>query len=172
MAPQDREEEQQEEQGFTVSDKRLFTKEGARREGDPRPEPARPATPPPPPRSAESSRSSAPPGQAAPEAPSGARPDPSMGEMPPESDVPPADFSTYVIMLANTVMMMLGQVPDPMTQQRRLDLPQAKHTIDILMMLTEKTKGNLNTEEEKLLEEVMPQLQMAYVQISRQAGAG
>lgn len=94
-----------------------------------------------------------------------------MAGMPPESDVPPADFSTYVIMLANTVMMMLGQVPDPVTQQRHLDLTQAKHTIDILMMLKEKTQGNLNAEEEKLLEDVMPQLQMAYVQISRQAGA-
>ena len=164
MAPQDREEEQQ-EQSFIVSDKRLFTKDGARREGDPRPEPLRPAAPPP-------SRAAEPPRQAAPEAPHGAGPDPSMAGMPPESDVPPADFSTYVIMLANTVMMMLGQVPDPVTQQRRLDLVQAKHTIDILMMLSEKTKGNLNAEEQKLLEDVMPQLQMAYVQISRQVGAG
>ncbi len=152
MAPQDREEEQQ-ETGFTVSDKRLFTKDGARREGSARPEPSRPA--PPPTRAAEP----APP------------PEPGPG-MPPEGDVPPADFSTYVIMLANTVMMLLGQVPDPVTQQRRLDLTQAKHTIDILMMLQEKTQGNLNTEEMKLLEEVLPQLQMAYVSMSRQAGAG
>jgi hypothetical protein len=151
MAPQDREEEQQ-EQGFTVSDKRLFTKEGARREGGARPEP-----PPPPPRSAE---------------PSMQRESPLGAGMPPEDDVPPADFSTYVIMLANTVMMLLGQVPDPVTQQRRLDLTQAKHTIDILMMLKEKTQGNLDTEETKLLEDVLPQLQMAYVSISRQARAG
>jgi hypothetical protein len=93
--------------------------------------------------------------------------------MPPEDDeVPPADFSTYVIMLANTVMMLLGQVPDPITQQRRLDLTQAKHTIDILMMLKGKTQGNLDAEEIKLLEDVLPQLQMAYVSIRRQAGAG
>lgn len=169
MAPQDREEEQQ-EQGFTVSDQRLFTKDGARREGDPRPEPTRPA--PPPPQAAEPPRSAQPPEQAAPETPLDAGFDPTAAEMPPESDVPPADFSTYVIMLANTVMMLLGQVPDPVTQQRRLDLTQAKHTVDILMMLAEKTKGNLNAEEEKLLEDVLPQLQMAYVQISRQAGAG
>ncbi len=158
MAPQDREEEQQ-EQGFTVSDKRLFTKEGARREDSVRPEPTRPEPPPPPPRSAEPSMQ--------PEPPPGAE----MG-MPPEGDVPPADFSTYVIMLANTVMMLLGQVPDPVTQQRRLDLTQAKHTVDILMMLKEKTQGNLNAEEEKLLEDVLPQLQMAYVSVSQQAGAG
>lgn len=152
MAPQDREEEQQ-ETGFTVSDKRLFTKDGARREGHSRPEPAPPPLPPP--RSAPPSMQEEPPPDA-----------------PPAGDVPPADFSTYVIMLANSVMMMLGQVPDPVTQQRRLDLVQAKHTIDILMMLQEKTQGNLNAEEMKLLEDVMPQLQMAYVSISRQAGAG
>jgi hypothetical protein len=81
------------------------------------------------------------------------------------------DFSTYVVMLANTVMMLLGQVPDPSTQQRYLDLPQAKHTIDILMMLRDKTQGNLTAEEAKLLEDVMPQLQMAYVSVSRQAKA-
>lgn len=165
MAAQDREEEQQ-EQSFTVSDKRLFTKDGARREGSPRPEPTRPDPPPPPPPQA----AEPPPRPSAPEPPPGAGPDPSMG-MPPGAEAPPADFSTYVIMLANTVMMMLGQVPDPVTQQRRLDLVQAKHTIDILMMLGEKTQGNLDAEEEKLLADVLPQLQMAYVQISRQAGA-
>lgn len=157
MAPQDRDEEQQ-EQGFTVSDKRLFTKEGARREGSSRPEPSRTETPPPPPprRGQPSMQGTPPPGAG----------------MPPEDDVPPADFSTYVIMLANTVMMLLGQVPDPVTQQRRLDLTQAKHTVDILMMLKEKTQGNLSAEEMKLLDDVLPQLQMAYVSISRQAGAG
>jgi len=75
-------------------------------------------------------------------------------------------------MLANTVMMLLGQVPDPVTQQRRLDLAQAKHTIDILIMLKAKTQGNLDAEETQLLEDVLPQLQMAYVSISRQAGVG
>jgi hypothetical protein len=156
MAPQDREEEHQ-EQAFTVSDKRLFTREGARREGQTRPEPSPSPPPPPPPRSAEPPRR---------------RASSLNADMPPEEDdVPPADFSTYVIMLANTVMMLLGQVPDPVTQQRRLDLTQAKHTIDILMMLKAKTQGNLNAEEMKLLEDVLPQLQMAYVSISRQAGA-
>lgn len=92
--------------------------------------------------------------------------------MPPGGEAPPTDFSTYVIMLANTVMMLLGQVPDPVTQQRRLDLGQAKHTIDILRMLKAKTQGNLDAEEMQLLEDVLPQLQMAYVSISRQAGVG
>jgi hypothetical protein len=73
-------------------------------------------------------------------------------------------------MLANNVLMLLGQIPDPVTQQRRRDLVQARHTIDILMMLREKTRGNLTPDEEALLQDLLPQLQMAYVQATRQAG--
>jgi len=154
MAPQEHEEEAS-EQGFTVSDKRLFTREGQRRETE-----AQSAPPP----------SSPPPRAAAPPPPRAAF-SPASDDMgrEAEGEMPPADFSTYVIMLANTIMMLLGQVPDPVTQQRRLDLGQAKHTIDILMMLQQKTKGNLTSEEERLLSEVLPQLQMAYVSMSRQA---
>lgn len=156
MAPREHEEEQA-EQGFTVSDKRLFTREGQRRETEARTMPPPPSPPPPPSAEAPSGRRAASPA-----------PDPL--DMQDPGEMPPADFSTYVIMLANTIMMLLGQVPDPVTQQRRLDLSQAKHTIDILMMLEQKTQGNLTSEEEHLLKEVLPQLQMAYVSVSRQAG--
>ncbi len=160
MAPEEREEEQA-EQGFTISDKRLFTAEGERRVGEDRPEPER--TPPPPP------RQETPPVQE-PQTDAERAYAQSEGETASQQEMPPADFGTYVVMLANTVMMLLGQVPDPMTQQRRLDLPQAKHTIDILMMLRDKTQGNVTADEAQLLEEVLPQLQMAYVSVSRQAG--
>ena len=159
MAPQEREEEQR-EQGFVVSDKRLFTKDGERRETEDRTatanRPAAERTPPPP---------TPPPA----DRPSPSEPRPRQGEL--RQGELTIDFSTYVVMLANTVMMLLGQMPDPATQQRHLDLPQAKHTIDILMMLRAKTRGNLTAEEAKLLEDVMPQLQMAYVSVSRQAKA-
>lgn len=155
MTPQEREEEQS-TQGFTVSDKRLFTKEGQRRADENRGETPRASTPPPPPRP-EAPRQQAPP-----------RPQPS-GARPPRQEMPPADFSNFVAMLAHNVMMFLGH-PDPVTQQRHRDLTQAKHTIDILIMLREKTKGNLSTEEHQLLEEILSQLQMAYVTVSRQGG--
>jgi hypothetical protein len=164
MAPQEREEEQR-EQGFVVSDKRLFTKDGERRETEDRtattnrPEAER--TPPP--------QASAAPPEPPPAPPPADRP--SAAEPQPQQEELAIDFPTYVVMLANTVMMLLGQVPDPATQQRHLDLPQAKYTIDILMMLHDKTRGNLTAEEAKLLEDVMPQLQMAYVSVSRQAQA-
>ena len=154
MASSEREEEHS-EQAFTVSDKRLFTKEGQRREDDDRPEPPRASTPPPP---------------STPEPPPHAPP-PSMDTPPPPpGEMPPAEFSTFVAMMANNIMMFLGQIPDPITQQRRVDLAQAKHSIDILMMLQEKTQGNLTTEEARLLEEILPQLQMAFVSMSRHNG--
>ena len=155
MASPEREEEHS-EQAFTVSDKRLFTKEGQRREDEDRPVPPRASTPPPPP---------------TPEPPPHVPPPPQMeGLPPPPQEMPPAEFSTFVAMLANNIMMFLGQIPDPMTQQRRLDPAQAKHSIDILMMLQEKTQGNLTAEEAQLLEEILPQLQMAYVSVTRQQG--
>jgi len=159
MAPQ--REEEQEEKGFTVSDKRLFTKEGARRaDSSPAETPAASAAPPrqaPPPREAS----------ARPEPPR--RPRPEAGEVP-RRDMPDVDFSTFVAMLANNVMMFLGQIPDPVSQQRRRDLQQAKHTIDMLLMLRDKTRGNLTAEETQLMQELLPQLQMAYVAASRPGG--
>jgi hypothetical protein len=155
MAPQDSQEEQA-DKGFTISDKRLFTKEGARRTPPSEAE-TPPASMPPPPR------------QEAPRAEAPRRPRPEAGETP-RYELPPADFATFVAMLANNVMLFLGQIPDPVTQQRRRDLPQAKHTIDILVMLREKTRGNLTADEAQLLQELLPQLQMAYVAASRQGG--
>lgn len=158
-------EEEQSERGFTVADKRLFNKTGERRPVTEQPASSA-STPPPvqeaPPRSTPP-RQEPPPSQAAPQSP------PAGGEMPPH-EMPPADFSTFVAMLVNNVMMFLGQIPDPVSQQPRRDLAQAKHTIDILLMLRDKTQGNLTTEEDQLLQELLPQLQMAYVSASRQGG--
>lgn len=155
MAPQESPEEQ-EDKGFTISDKRLFTKEGTRRAPPSAAEAPR-ASPPPPPRQ-ETPRAEAP-----------RRPRPEAGEVP-RYELPQADFATFVAMLANNIVMLLGQIPDPVTQQRHRDLPQAKHTIDILLMLRDKTRGNLSADEAQLLQELLPQLQMAYVAASRQGG--
>jgi hypothetical protein len=140
MVPQTPEEERS-ERGFTVADKRLFNKTGERRSTAEQPD--APSSPPPP-------------------------TPPPAADMPPR-EMPPADFSTFVAMLANNVMMFLGQIPDPTSRQPRRDLTQAKHSIDLLLMLREKTQGNLTAEEDELLEGLLPQLQMAYVSVSRQA---
>lgn len=156
MEPQ-RPEEELSEKGFTVSDKRSFTKEGQRRP-DTAPAEMPPASAPPPPPPPQAPRPARSP-QAAPKA----------GDTPPGA-MPPPDFSTFVTMLANNVVMFMGQIPDPVTQQRRRDLSQAKHYIDILLMLRDKTQGNLDAQEEQLVRELLPQLQMAYVSASRQGG--
>lgn len=78
------------------------------------------------------------------------------------------NFSGLVSMLATQAMLFLGAIPDPQTGQTRLDLEQARIPIDTLEMLKEKTKGNLSTQEAEQLKQVLSDLRMAYVQVSRQ----
>jgi len=153
----ERPEEEQAEKAFIISDKRLFTKEGARRPAEPESPRETPVTPPPPPRR-EAPRAEEPPRQ---------RPEPGTG---PRRDLPPADFATLVNMLTTNAMVFLGQIPAPGSQQYLRNLPQAQHMIDLLMVLREKTRGNLTREEEQMLQDLLPQLQMAYVSASRQVG--
>jgi len=153
----ERHEEEQAEKAFTISDKRLFTKEGSRRDPDtPRETPA--ASPPPPP-----------PRQEAPRAAEPQRQRPEQGEGP-RRDLPSADFTMLVNMLVTNAMVFLGQMPAPGSQQYMRNLPQAQHMIDLLMVLREKTRGNLTPDEEQMMQELLPQLHMAYVSASRQVG--
>ena len=152
----ERHEEEQAEKAFTISDKRLFTREGARRDPDSSLEP--PAASPPPPPRREAPRA---------EEPQPQRPEPGTG---PRHDLPPADFTMLVNMLVTNAMVFLGQMPAPGSQQYMRNLPQAQHMIDLLMVLREKTEGNLTREEEQMMQDLLPQLQMAYVSVSRQVG--
>ncbi len=154
----ERPEEEQTEKGFVISDKRLFTREGARRPTEPESPRETPAAPPPPPPRREAPRA---------EEPQRQRPEPGTG---PYRDLPPADVTTLVNMLATNAMVFLGQIPAPGSQQYIRNLPQAQHMIDLLMVLREKTRGNLTREEDQMLQELPPQLQMAYVSVSRQVG--
>ena len=162
----ERHEEEQAEKAFTVSDKRLFTKEGSRRDPDtPRETPAASPPPPPPPPRREAPRAAEPQRQR-PEA-ERQRPEPETG---PRRDLPLADFTMLVNMLVTNAMVFLGQMPAPGSQQYMRNLPQAQHMIDLLMVLREKTRGNLTPDEDQMMQELLPQLQMAYVSASRQVG--
>ncbi len=162
----ERHEEEQAEKAFTVSDKRLFTKEGSRRDPDtPRETPAASPPPPPPPPRREAPRAAEPQRQR-PE-PERQRPEPETG---PRRDLPLADFTMLVNMLVTNAMVFLGQMPAPGSQQYMRNLPQAQHMIDLLMVLREKTRGNLTPDEDQMMQELLPQLQMAYVSASRQVG--
>jgi hypothetical protein len=59
---------------------------------------------------------------------------------------------------------MLGEQPDPLTGERQVHLEAARETIDILMLLRQKTRGNLSAEESNLLDRMIYELQMKYSQ--------
>jgi len=73
------------------------------------------------------------------------------------------NFSTFVLSLTSSAFYHLGDIPDPTTGQKSENLPAVKQTIDILIMLQEKTKNNLDAEEAKLMEQLIYELQVKYV---------
>jgi hypothetical protein len=94
-----------------------------------------------------------------------APPTPSDEEAP--QALPPLDFSTFVLSLASTAMVHLGQLPRPEGEAVQRDLPAAKQAIDMLTMLEEKTRGNLDESEQKLLRSVLYDLRVAFVDASK-----
>ena len=73
------------------------------------------------------------------------------------------NFSTFVLSLTSSAFYHLGDIPDPVTGEKKENLPAVKQTIDILVMLKEKTKNNLDADESKLMEQLIYELQMKYV---------
>ncbi|MBI1249225.1 DUF1844 domain-containing protein [bacterium] len=82
-------------------------------------------------------------------------------------EFPPADFSFLISMLATQAFAAMGQIPDPSTGQATKHPEVAKHMIDLLAVLQEKTKGNLSTDEDAVLENMLHQLRMVYVETTR-----
>ena len=85
-----------------------------------------------------------------------------------ESLPPEASFSFFISTLALQASIFLGQIPNPATNKKEKNLPQAKFIIDTLDMLREKTKNNLNKEESNLLENMLYELRMQYVTFSKE----
>ena len=80
----------------------------------------------------------------------------------------PIDFGGFIVSLGTSCMVNLGHVEDPETGASHLDLPAAKQTIEILELLEHKTRGNLEPEEEKLLESLLHDTRMAYKKAKKQ----
>ncbi|MEM6258945.1 MAG: DUF1844 domain-containing protein [Planctomycetota bacterium] len=80
--------------------------------------------------------------------------------------IPPADFTTLVSSIATQALFSLGAMPDPQTGQRYANLDVARHHIDSLSVLEDKTKGNLTEEESKMLATTLYELRQSYVQIA------
>lgn len=77
------------------------------------------------------------------------------------------DFSAFVMSLATTGMVHLGEIPEPTTGQRTEQLDAARQMIDILAILKEKTDGNLTEDENRLLETLLYELRMKFMEKSR-----
>lgn len=77
--------------------------------------------------------------------------------------LPEVNFSYFLVSLSSSALLHLGEIADPQTGQKAKDLALAKHSIDIIAMLKEKTKGNLADEEEKALESILTDLRWRYV---------
>jgi hypothetical protein len=84
---------------------------------------------------------------------------------PPE--LPPPDFNTYIASMSAQVLISLGQIENPMTKKKEVDLPQGRYIIDLLTMLKEKTKGNLSKEEEDNFQSILSSLQLLYVRMNK-----
>jgi len=76
---------------------------------------------------------------------------------------PPATFEFLIHTLFTQALMALGRIPNPITNQTHTNRATAKHFIDTLVMLEEKTAGNLTTDERRQLEEIQHQLRMMYL---------
>ena len=86
----------------------------------------------------------------------------------PEPDLPPASLAFLVSTMAAQAMAAMGHLPDPITGKPEVRLKFAKHHIDMLAVIEEKTKGNASDDEANMLKDALHQLRMMYVQIESQ----
>jgi hypothetical protein len=82
-------------------------------------------------------------------------------------EMPPVDFNLFVSSLGMQALMALGELENPITNKRQKELPQAKYLIDTMAMIQEKTKGNLNEQESDMIEQMLYQLRMKFVESSK-----
>ena len=87
-----------------------------------------------------------------------------------ESDIPgandPASFINFLMSIASNAAAALGMMEHPVTGERRVEPELAKHWIDILGMLQQKTRGNLDPQEQQIFEGLLADLRMQYVSLS------
>lgn len=130
----------EEEKGFTIKDKRTFSPETGEHKADE-------------PQEGEKEKGAAEEAQARDAQPSAEE----------EAPLPEINFSTFIFSLSSSAFLHFGEIPEPSSGTKKKNLPMAKHTIDILAMLEEKTKGNLSPDEEQLLKNILYDLRIRYV---------
>ena len=85
---------------------------------------------------------------------------------PGQQQIPEASFEVLISTMATQALFSLGGIPDPRTGQRRAHLGLARHHIDLLTVLQEKTQGNLSDEENTMLTQTLYELRQRYIQLS------
>lgn len=80
-----------------------------------------------------------------------------------DTDLLEPTFSNFILSLSTSAMYHFGDLPDPVTNERKVNLQAARHTIDLLAMLKTKTEGNLDENEKSLLDGLLFELRMRYV---------
>ena len=86
-----------------------------------------------------------------------------LDEEPAMGPLPEVNFNSLIFSLSSSVLLHLGEIEDPQTGEKRKDLAIAKHSIDTIAMLKEKTQGNLDDEEAKFIENILTDLRWRYV---------
>ncbi len=98
----------------------------------------------------------------------GSEPEPEPGqEHEPEHAPAGSPFLRFVGDLANQALTALGAYPDPITRTRQVSLEQARYIIDVLRILKDKTKGNLTPDEHRVLDGLLYELQIQFVEMNR-----
>ncbi|WLE98527.1 MAG: DUF1844 domain-containing protein [Candidatus Electrothrix communis] len=80
-----------------------------------------------------------------------------------ECVMPAVSFISLILSLNTTALFHLGELPHPETGQKSMDLELVRNSIDTLVMLEEKTKGNLEKDEQELLDRVLYELKMRFI---------
>jgi len=138
---------EEEEKGFQVRDRRAYLKET---DQEPRSEKQ------PDPKSASPQDKKAPTASSKQEE----RPDLSADSL-------PVNFSSFILSLATSALIHLGQEANPATGERSVELPAARQVIDLITLLEEKTRGNLTPEEENLLQQILFTLRLKFVEVEK-----
>jgi len=154
-------EESEDKRGFKVQDRRRFSAEGEAKEGG---DSDRPSA------SSEALDIKSRPAAPGPEATSRPQAEASRPAANRPSSEPPPEltFAAFLWSLSEQAMAALGEIPDPMSGKVTHDLVLAQQMIDIIIMLRDKTRGNLDPHEQALLKEILSGLQMKYVELARQ----
>lgn len=79
-----------------------------------------------------------------------------------DAELPEVDFSTFLLSLAHSALVHLGVAEPPPGESAEVDLPLARQTIDLIAILSDKTKGNLTGAEERLLAQILDDVRSRY----------